>query len=407
MFRQNIFSLCAATVTVLTVGAVFSMPILAADGAVAKIDPAAAHVALAAHQAQAVRARQHALIKSPVAAASGKPGTAIAVAKDIFANPSRAYPPSCLADGLPIFTTGADPNVQQATLTLVGADSSGNAISETDTFTVWRVPCSGNVSATLLEIDRDPSASAGSYVSFPNITLTSSESGTNAYFPRLPNDPNTVYSDTLPLGAMFSGNVYVLDYVLGDVASTNGIPDFNQGFSLNIDNLASPDSNVNLNVPTYDPTTFNYPSATNPLEISGYVSGPWYDPSHSGEGMLIQVYDAGDQTNRIFAATWYTFDSLGVPYWLTAQTTFPIFPTSTTFTNQLTNVPTYFLTGGSFAGGSSNGTLQTWGTMGFSFSDCGTLNFTFNSTTTSSGVPTGSGSRTWTRLANVNGLVCE
>jgi hypothetical protein len=396
----------AAAIGTLTLGVAASVHAAQAD--VPAIDAAAARAAIAAHEAQAAAAHARAPAQRLVPAATGQSTASAAKAKDLTINPSRAYPPSCLADGLPVFTTGSDPNAQQGTLTLVGADASGNALSETDTFTVWRVPCSGNVSATLLEIDRPSTAASGSYVSFPNILLQSTSSGVQ-YFPRLPSDPNTVYSDTPPLGAIFSGNVYVLDYVFGNSPSDS--PDFNQAFSLNIDNLASPDSNITLSIPTYNPATFNYPSVTNPLEISGYVSGPWYDPAHGGEGMLIEVYDI-NQTTRILSATWYTFDNLGLPFWLVAQATIPTLDTTAGVTNgfQVINAPVTFPTGGGFAGNfGASATSNHWGTMSMSFPNCNTLNFSYNGTTgsTVSNGPGGSGSRTWQRLAGINGVVCQ
>ena len=46
--------------------------------------------------------------------------------------------------------------------------------------------------------------------------------------------------------------------------------------------------------------------------------------------------------------------------------------------------------------------------MNISFPDCTTMNFDFNGSTDAvAGGPGGSGSRTWHRLAEVNGLNCE
>jgi hypothetical protein len=46
--------------------------------------------------------------------------------------------------------------------------------------------------------------------------------------------------------------------------------------------------------------------------------------------------------------------------------------------------------------------------MSFSFPDCADLTFSYHSTTTAlPNGPTGSGTRLWQRLADVNGLVCQ
>ncbi len=165
-------------------------------------------------------------------------------------------------------------------------------------------------------------------------------------------------------------------------------------------------------MPAYTASTFNYPSATNPLEISGYVSGPWYEPNHGGEGMLIEVYDNGDQATRTFAATWYTFDKLGLPYWLVGQATIPIQGTASGQTNgyQVINAPVVYVSGGGFAGNFTPPvTSNPWGKMSFSFSDCNTLNFSYNGASSGNAPdgPSGSGTRQWSRLANISGLVCQ
>jgi hypothetical protein len=378
----------------------------AADNAKAPtLNTAAVQAAVAAHQAQASAARLHV-----AAAATGSAVAASSVLSGGYVNPYRAYPPSCLADGLPYGQANSDPNARQTTLTLAGYDNGGHPISETDTFIVWRVPCSGGVSATLLEIDRP--ALSNSYMFFPSIVLTNASSV--QYPPRLPQDPNTVYSDTPPAGQLSFSSVYVLDYFYGDTNAN--APNFNQAFTLSIDTLTKDSGGHEiigaLNIPAYNPANFNnYPSASNPLEISGYVSGPWYDNAHGGEGMLIEVYDIGDQANRVFAATWYTFDNLGLPFWLAAQTTIPIQGKTVGVTNgyQVINAPVRYFTGGGFAGNFTPPiTPNPWGTMSFSFANCNTLNFSYNGAT---GVgingPAGTNTRQWTRLANINGLVCQ
>ena len=132
------------------------------------------------------------------------------------------------------------------------------------------------------------------------------------------------------------------------------------------------------------------------------MSSAYYDPAHGGEGLVVEIYDNGDNATRTIFASWYTYDTVGLPFWLVAQGSMPL------STNNLANVPVYYYTGGGFAGDFSSVNSNNWGTMSFSWPDCNTLNFTFSGATDASiGGPSGSGSRTWKRLSEINGLNCE
>src|SRR5512146_1054392 len=92
---------------------------------------------------------------------------------EIYANDDRAYPPSCLVDGLP-FGQFDSARGGQSSITLFGDPAAclpgGSAtecnFAEVDTVKAWRVPCSGNKSATLVEIDR-PAAADGNGTLYP------------------------------------------------------------------------------------------------------------------------------------------------------------------------------------------------------------------------------------------------
>ena len=72
-------------------------------------------------------------------------------------------------------------------------------------------------------------------------------------------------------------------------------------------------------------------------------------------------------------------------------------------------VDTYYPVGGSFAGTGSSATFTKWGTVTFSFPDCGHMAFTFNGASGADAPigPSGQGQRTWIRIANVNSIVCD
>jgi hypothetical protein len=321
---------------------------------------------------------------------------------EVYANPFRAYPPSCLGDGLPFRTfpqSNGDPAPQQQTLTLPGDPGQclggGNAqecnYSEPVTVTVWRVACSNNKTAVLLEIDRSASNEGNTtlYPTFPLVAITQNSS---ALVPaRLVDDPNTFFATTSVNTAVYSSDIYVLENYFN--ANAQQI-DYTKAFTLTLDNT------ISFTLPTYDRT--KYGAGIAPLEVSGYMSTNWFDAQHSGEGMQTQIYDNNDGATRTFTAAWYTFDKLGLPFWLFAQGTVTIGDRAAN------NVATYYATNGGFAGGFTNATFTQWGTINFSFPDCNTMTFTYNGQTDAqTNGPGGQGTRTWTRLANINSLVCN
>jgi hypothetical protein len=343
-------------------------------------------------------------VRAALAAARNAPHSvagAPAAPNEIVANPDRAYPASCLADGLPfgLFKPfSSDPTPQQQLLTLPGdpaACAANNAaecgFSETDTITVWRVPCSGGKSATLLEIDR-PCGACATTTLYPTFPLIRATQGNNSNFViRIATDANTVFSTSYVNDPVFTSNIFVLENYLGYPVQF----DYNKAFSLSLDNA------IIFNFGDYNPAQYSGASAGMP--ITGYLNTNWYDPNHGGEGMLTQIYESGDGQTRPFTAAWYTFDSTGRPFWLYAQGGIAVGARTTG------NIDTYYASAGGFAGGfGASATFTKWGTTSFSFPNCGTMTFTFNGQTdaTTKG-PGGSGTRTWTRLADSDGQVCQ
>jgi len=373
------FSLRSCVLFAAMAAGLIALPVFAAnDSTTSKIDLTALAKAQATHQILSLAAHQNA--------------QAQVTPKAIFANPSRAYPPSCLGDGLPLGGQGSGINLQTAQVTLPGdplsTDSNEQAYSETVTISVWRVACSGAVSATVVEIDRPSTASATYYPVFPSIYII--QGGTD-FAPRLPEDENTFYSDTAVAAPLYGSSIWVFENYFG----ISSPPNYNQAFTVYIDNLMG-GTPLSMNFPAY-----TAPAAA-PMEISGYISGPWYQPGKGGEGILVQVYDNGDEATRTFAATWYTFDSLGIPFWLYAQTSVNIGATA------VNNAPVYYQTGGGFAGNFVSSNQYPWGTMSVSFPNCNSMVFTYSGSTPQvTGGPAGHGTLTWTRLANINGLACQ
>ena len=314
---------------------------------------------------------------------------------EAYANPQRAYPPSCLSSPIPtLFNIGADPNALTAQITLPGdplsSDPNEVAYSETVTFHVWRVDCSGGKSATLLEIDR-PVAMEGNQSRFPVFPGVSIPlNGGGRFFPRLADDPNTFFATNYSITPLVNSNIYVLENYFGVLPTL----DYNQAFTLDINNFDGSNNLIPFNLPTYVPLA-NPP----PLPISGYMSTNWSSSTQGAEGIVMQVYDV-NQTTRVLAFAWFTYDNLHLPFWLFGQANVPIGATSVTAT-------TAYFTGGTFAGTTGGGAVNIWGNVTFTFPDCGHMKIVYNGDASAVGGPTGSGNATYVRVADVNGLVCQ
>ena len=334
-----------------------------------------------------------------------------ATPNEIIANPERAYPPSCLQAPLLLGLYANDPAAIQTNMNLSG-DAYGITTTEQqylemDTVTIFRVPCSGGTSALLLEIDR-PSNLDGTtalYPVYPVVYVTLSDGVTNVAL-RTPQDPNTFLSDTVAGTPLYQSTVFVIENTYG----SNVQFDFNQQFPISVNNLL-PDPNgetQQFDVAAYNPAL--YTAASQPLPITGYLTGTWYDSAHSGEGIQTEVGEVGTAgAQRFVSVSWYTYDSTGTPYWLIGSGIINLDPNTFVAPNTA-SVTLGYNSGGGFAGNfGAKATQALWGTINVSFPDCNTMTFTYATTGTGipSGVPTGSGTKTWKRLTQVNGLTCQ
>ena len=324
---------------------------------------------------------------------------------EVFANPNRAYPPSCLNSPLPLGLWQNDPNAVQAQIKLVGdpfaSSSAEQNYVETDTVTLFRVACADGYSATLLEIDR-PTANEGNFSLYPTFPAISVAQGSNNLYIRLPDDPNTFFSTTYSLAPMVNSDVYVLENFYGGTQQFN----YNQALTLTVDNLNTVDPKRFISFPlaAYNPA--QYAAAAQPLPISGYMSTTWTNPNQDGEGFFLQVYDDRNTTTRTLAFGWFTYDDLGLPFWLYGDASLNIGDNTVT-------VSTYYYSGGIFVPPYTPGNPPSppvqgtyWGTVNLSFPDCGHMNVAYNGAASAVKGPSGSGNVVFYRVANVNGLVC-
>jgi len=416
---MNTLSRLALTVAV---GA-FTVPALADVPSAADI---AAHNALVASkraQLADAMAQAKALRVVPAVAAGAKALGQNTYPGSPTPNPYRTYPPSCAAYPLPDAPSGPTDQIYSRQMPFWTRDPNGNPLSpEIVTVTIWRIACSsggsvtpynstGNFynSMTFLRVDRSSANDNHSdyYPTFPWLQTNQGGLawGNQAANVRAASEPNTVEADGPYDAPIISSTTYVLENYNANPAFYH---EYNDAFTLSINpGLGSADPGTQLfDIPAYNPGSASnpaYPDAFNPLPIDGYMSTSWYSPDHGGEGMTVQVYDNGpsDTGNRTFAAGWYASDATGRPFWLLAQGTVPVGATSVQTT-------AYYTNGGGFAGSAGNATVNTWGTVTFSFQDCNHMHFTYNGQTDAATAgPSGSGSRDWIRVANENGLGCE
>ncbi|HEY7872700.1 MAG TPA: hypothetical protein VIC31_08285 [Rudaea sp.] len=352
-----------------------------------------------AHMQAQVAGSNSAALKSGVAGA--KPGGPTAA--ELYANPDRAYPPSCLSSPIPLGLWQNDPNALLGQVKLIGDPYAGGSeatYQETVKVYVFRVACTSGLSATLMEIDR-PSSMEGNTSLYPTLPAVSVAQGSNNIYVRLANDPNTFLSTTYALNPLVNSDVFVLENFYGGSIQL----DYGNALTLTVDTLNSADPNrlTNFALATYNPA--QYPAASQPLPISGYMTGNWYDPNHSGEGIQVEVGElqaSGSTFPRYITIAWYTFDSTGVPYWLFGTGFFNAGDKTAT-------VDLGYSYGGGFAGNfGPSATQKLWGTFNVQFADCNTMQFSYQSTAgLPAGVPTGNGTKSWTRLTQMNGLTCQ
>lgn len=327
-----------------------------------------------------------------------------------YANPYRTYPPSCMADPLPATPTGP---VYQKQVDMASYNQSlGGYVREPSTVTIWRIPCSsshgGDNAITLMRIKRSSNheGDTNQYVLFPGVRVAqgsvSFDDPQGDDLPRIVPEPNTIVASTSVDSAMVDSTTYVLEAY--PVASRPFF-DYTQAFSLRLDNFIN-DGNTHqyvISVPAYTPSGSGYPTAGEPLPINGYMTNNYYNTSHSGEGMMVQVYELPTAGLYDLQFNWFTFGPDGMPFWISGDAQFEPGSRSVTVSQ------TAYRDNGGFAGDfGSQADPHAWGTITFQWLDCNHMEFTYQADNgLPSGVPQGSGTLTWTRLANANGTTCE
>jgi hypothetical protein len=127
------------------------------------------------------------------------------------------------------------------------------------------------------------------------------------------------------------------------------------------------------------------------FELTAAMSGAWYDPSHNGEGWLLEILNDGQAL-----LAWFTYDSEGRQAWFYNNGTVD----GNTVTFDLL-VPSGTDFGPTFDPNELN--LPAWGRASFTFENCNSGSMTYDSP-----IPGyGSGSIGLTRLTGISGLPCN
>jgi hypothetical protein len=123
---------------------------------------------------------------------------------------------------------------------------------------------------------------------------------------------------------------------------------------------------------------------------SGF-SGSWFDPSHNGEGVIIQVLQ-----NGTVVIQWFTYNETGEQMWV--QGTGTIVDGTLTVDNLFTTAGTAY--GSGFNPDDIN--VLPWGTLTMEFLSCSMATLKYNST-----AGFGAGTLNMVRLSSLMGIPCE
>ena len=127
--------------------------------------------------------------------------------------------------------------------------------------------------------------------------------------------------------------------------------------------------------------------------VDGYMSGNWYDPARSGQGIQLEFTDQ----NNTAIAVWFVFGPDGGQNWIYAQGTYDS-------TKATVTLPAVLKTGGRFPPLFKSSDVQptSWGSITLAFTDCNNGTLTWNSTLPGYGI----GSMSLSRLTSIRGTKC-
>jgi hypothetical protein len=145
----------------------------------------------------------------------------------------------------------------------------------------------------------------------------------------------------------------------------------------------------------FDDLYFELPSSTSTaVNLGGYLSGSWYDPTQSGQGFQLEF----TAQRNVVTAMWYTYSPDGKStQWVYGGGAWD--PTQSTLT-----IPAVLTSGAAFPPNFVGSDVEKtpWGTLTFAFTDCNNATLTWSSTLPGYG----SGTEQLKRLTSIAGLSC-
>jgi hypothetical protein len=124
--------------------------------------------------------------------------------------------------------------------------------------------------------------------------------------------------------------------------------------------------------------------------VNNPLSGSWYDPTHNGEGIILQVLENGTAVVQ-----WFTYDEAGDQMWIQGTGTFD--------GNTLTVENLFTSTGTAWGTGFDTEDIDypAWGVLEIIFGNCGEAVLNYDS-----GVGFGAGTLNLVRLSTLMGMPC-
>jgi len=127
---------------------------------------------------------------------------------------------------------------------------------------------------------------------------------------------------------------------------------------------------------------------------NGGASGQWYNPSRDGEGIFVEIIDAGG--GQKISVAWFTYDKEGFQMWLVGIADLQSGQTSV-------NIPVVVTSGPKFGLDYDPAAMNrnSWGTLTLNFSTCSAGILSYDSS-----VDFGSGAINLSRLTSLTQVQC-
>lgn len=264
----------------------------------------------------------------------------------------KAFGINCLANPFPATVTG----------TVVHEAAISSAITNDHRLTLWRKDCGASDPFVLATIEPTSSLGVNPTNVYVAVAIQNGVEYQALTFDRI---VSSVLGPQPQLGA---GPVFNLPKTLGLEFFASG-RQFNYRGAFELRYRYLPRGALQETVVSVQFPAFSGQGSEGPV-ISGALSGTWYDPSRSGEGLMLEFGRAGGQ--RVASMSWYTWSDAndGRQAWLVGSAPYSAGARSVT-------IELLKASGGRFgsAFNPNQVNLSTWGTGTLTFAGCNALEF--------------------------------